>query len=133
MRWYLYLIAIFLIPCALAGPINITAVSSGCDYIQWNWTPGLDVDEIYIDGTAICGYETTSNTTLITGFHPGEIHRIDIIDGVDTGYNITETSSLLACAVASGGGGGTDMTAPFLLIGIATGLILTIAYIRRES
>jgi len=132
MKYVFYLLLFLLIPVASAV-IDITPVDTGCSYIRWNWTPGLDVDNIYIDGVATCGYETTDNTTLLTGLSPGEIHRIDVFTLADSGVNITSTSPVLSCLLPSGGGdGGTNDNSAYIIIGAAAGLLLTLLYLRRQ-
>jgi hypothetical protein len=132
MRRLLYFLLILLIP-SVSAIIDINSTDIGCDYIRWNWTDGLDVSDIYIDGVATCGYETTLNTTLVTGLGPGETHRIDVFTATDTGFNITSTSPILSCLIPSGGGGGSNDNSSYLLVGLAIGLLLTILYLRRQT
>jgi|WetSurMetagenome_2_1015567.scaffolds.fasta_scaffold561924_1 hypothetical protein len=84
--------------------IDITATSVGTTYIVWTWTPGLDLTNMFIDGTEMCGYETTDNTYELSDLNPSEPHTLTIRTDSDSGTITTTTKS------ASGTEGGKMFT-----------------------
>ena len=91
-------LSILFTPASATIPVTVSSV--GCTYIQWNWTPGLDLTDMYIDGNVMCGYETTDPFYLATGLSPGELHNITIYTSGDSGTNLTRTI-ITNCTVPS--------------------------------
>lgn len=73
--------------------INVNATEVGTTYIQWTWDSGLNLTDILIDGSIICGYETTNASIILTGLNPSELHSITVLTDFDYGSNATHTLS----------------------------------------
>jgi hypothetical protein len=86
----LFLLCLFIIGTASAT-ITVNAIDVGTNFILWNWTPGLDLTDMYIDGSVMCGYETTDNLYLLTGLKANELHNITVYTAGDSGTNTTRT------------------------------------------
>jgi hypothetical protein len=108
MRKILFGIGILLLILLIqpaAATINVNATEIGTTYIQWTWDGGLNVSDILIDGSVICGYETTNASIILAGLNPSELHSITVLTTTDSGSNSTHTLSLE-------GGNCTNETAP---------------------
>ncbi len=128
-------IAILLLVCAMLIPvvsaeIPITVTDVGCTYIQWNWTPGVELTDMYIDGQLMCGYETTDPGFLLTDLHVAETHTIQILGGGDAGANTTQTSSITECMSNAGFSAQVDTPFPAELIPIP--IVVAILLYRRK-
>jgi len=88
---FLAILTLLLLPAA-ATDINVTVAAKGDTFIEWQWDSGYDLTHILIDGTEICGYETTDNTIIRTGFEPNSPHTINVTDDVNYGNNLIYTS-----------------------------------------
>ena len=109
--------------CIPAGAvINVTPISIGSTYIIWEWNAGLDLQDMFVDGNVMCGYETTDNQFAITGLNPSELHTIYVNTTTDYGTNITSTLS--GNVTSTGGGDSGDSLAPGVALGIVGGIII---------
>lgn len=88
---------------AVSATIPVTVSEVGCTYIQWNWTPGITLTDMFLDGNVLCGYETTDPGFLATGLSSGELHNLTIITAGDQGTNLTYTTTV-NCTAPGGGG-----------------------------
>jgi hypothetical protein len=101
-RIFLLALMMILFISSVSATIPISVTDVGCTYIQWNWTPGLDLTNLYIDGNVMCGYETTDPFYLATGLSPGELHNITIYTAGDSGTNLTRTTTENCTSPGSG-------------------------------
>ena len=123
MKHILSLLALLVLAVPVSAAITVTPSSVGTNYILWEWTPGTDLTDMFIDGNQMCGYETTNTSFLLPDLNPDELHTITLINGTDTGTNSTRT---LAANVTPGSGGGSsgDLLAPGVALGTAIGIII---------
>lgn len=77
--------------------INVNATSVGTTYIEWSWDNGLNLTDIFIDGSVICGYETTNSSIIYTDLNPNELHSITVYTSTDAGSNSTFTLTDFNC------------------------------------
>ena len=88
MTTHKLLIALVLI-IALVGVVSaeiaITPANIGETYINWSWPAGTIVQDLFFDGIAQCGYETTTPYILQGGLHPNSLHTINITTLADSG------------------------------------------------
>jgi hypothetical protein len=103
MKRILVIISLFFLCISVHAAIPVAVTETGCTYIQWNWTPGLTLTDMFLDGNVLCGYETTDSGFLATGLSSGELHNLTIITAGNSGTNITRTTT--ENCTAPGGGG----------------------------
>ena len=75
----------------VSAVINVNATSVGTTYIEWTWDNGLNLTDIFIDGSVICGYETTNSSIIYSDLNPNELHSITVYTSTDAGSNSTFT------------------------------------------
>jgi len=123
------LVFLFIALPAGAAVINVTATDVGSTYIEWTWDPGYNLDHILIDGTEICGYETTNNTLIRSGLAPDSLHTINVSTSTDAGDASARTLP------GSGGGSSgivdysSDATAA--AYGVVGGLLTSVLVVKR--
>ena len=133
MKCYLLLLVIaatiMLILPATGTNINVTVASKGDTYIQWQWDAGYDLTHILIDGTEICGYETTDNSLIRSGLAPDSLHTINVSTSTDAG-----DASARTLPESGGGSSGivdysSDATAA--AYGVVGGLLTSVLVVKR--
>jgi hypothetical protein len=112
--------------------LQINATNVGTTYIEWTWSTGIELSDMYIDGNVMCGYETTNNTYLLTGLKSNELHSITILNATDSGSNTTRTLSGNTTGGGGEGDGSGDMSVG-VAVGIVGGLIGVILIARKEE
>lgn len=75
-----------------SATITVTPANIGETYINWSWPAGLDVQNIFFDGIAQCGYETTTPYIIQGNLQPNSLHTINISTVADAGSASTYTN-----------------------------------------
>jgi hypothetical protein len=129
------LLLLLLLLLAIVNPamavLQVNATTIGTTYIEWTWSPGIDLVDMYIDGNVMCGYETTNNTYLLTGLKPNELHSITILNATDSGSNSTRT--LTSNVTGGGEGDGSGDMSVGVAVGIVGGLIGVVLIARKKE
>jgi len=94
MRQYFFiffLLSLLILICPVSATISVNATNIGSTYIEWTWTNGLNLTDMFIDGNVMCGYETTNSSIIISDLNPSELHSITIVTTTDYGNNSAYT------------------------------------------
>jgi hypothetical protein len=123
------IVAYFLIALpAAAAVINVTATDIGTTYIEWTWDSGYNLEHILIDGTEICGYETTNNSIIRSNLAPDSLHTINVSTNTDAG-----DASARTLPGSPGSSGITDYSsdATAAAYGVVGGLLTSVLVVKR--
>lgn len=90
-RLLIILAGLFLMVSPAMAVISITANQTTTSSITWQWSAGLTITSMYIDGYRVTEFNPTGGTFILTGLNPGEQHNIVVSTAGDSGSNITRT------------------------------------------
>jgi hypothetical protein len=77
----------------MSASINITALNTTQNSIDWSWNTGLTVTSISIDGNKIITADNSSSEYILNDLQPNSKHIIKVYTSTDSGSNTTYTQS----------------------------------------